>query len=188
VTQISQVPGRVFLDSSTLQTLQDYGEFIYDGGEISPRDKIWAIPNGIDNTEALRKIMLVGSRGSLQLAMSRNSLQEVLDRNRADYLQWALEMLDYWEGCLAAYEDRNSAFSGRGTELAAKLRKKMFGYLSIKDAKLIFDAVLLECDVFLTMEEKLPKNATHIEKELGIKVLQPIGCWELLRPWASLLA
>lgn len=184
---INQIPGRIFLDSSTLQTLQDYGEFIYDGGEIEPADKIWSIPNGLENIEALRKIMLVGKRGSLQFAVSRNSLQEVLDRNRDDYLQWALEMLDYWESCLRAYEDRNSAFSGHSKALAAKLTGNRFGYLSTKDAKLVHDAALLECDVFLTMERKLPKNAIHIEKELGIKVLQPIGYWELLGPWASFL-
>jgi hypothetical protein len=88
----------------------------------------------------------------------------------------------------AAYEDSTSAFSGRGVELSAKLSEKHFGYLSTKDAYLIRDAVLLECDVFLTMERKLPRNSAHIEQELGIKVLQPIGYWDLLRPWAALLA
>ena len=185
---LDQIPGRVFLDSSTLQTLQDYGEFIYDGGEVAPENRIWSIPDGFKNVEALRQIMLVGSRGSLQLALSRNSLQEVLDRDRHDYLQWALEMLQYWEGCLATYEDINSAFLGHGASLATKLRENRFGYLSTKDAALIRDAVFLECDVFLTMERKLPKNAAHIEQELGIKVLQPVGYWDLLRPWAALLA
>lgn len=182
------VPGRVFLDTSTLQTLQDYGEYIYDGGEIACENKIGLIPDGIKNVQALRQIMLVGSRGSLQLALSRNSLQEVLDRGKHYYLQWALEMLAYWENCLAAYEDENSAFSGKGVTLSKKLRENNFGYLSTKDASLIRDAVLLECDVFLTMERKLPKNAIHIEQELGIKVLQPVVYWDLVRPWAALLA
>jgi hypothetical protein len=182
-----QIPGRVYLDSSTLQTLQDYGEYIYDGGDVAQENKIWSIPNGAQNLEALRQIMLVGSRGSLQLALSRNSLKEVLDRGSDNYLQWALDMLDYWEGCLAAYEDNGSAFSGKGNLLSTKLQENQFGYLSTKDAILIRDAILLECDVFLTMERKLPRNATHLEQKLGIKVLQPIGYWDLLRPWAALL-
>jgi hypothetical protein len=185
---LGQIPGRVFLDSSTLQTLQDYGEFIYDGGEIAQDDRVWSIPDGFQNVEALRKIMLVGGRGSLQFALSRNSLQEVLDRGRYNYLQWALEMLDYWESCLASYEDGGSAFSGHGVALAAKLTENRFGYLSEKDARLIQDAVLLECDVFLTMERRLPKNAAHLERELKIKVVQPVGYWDLLGPWAALLA
>lgn len=185
---LNEVPGRIFLDSSTLQTMQDYGEFVYDGGEIAHEDRIWSIPDGFQNLEALREIMLVGRRSSLQLALSRNSLQEVLDRGRYDYLQWALEVLEYWEGCLAAYEDGSQALSGRGVPLAAKLAGNRFGYLSAKDAKLIRDAVLLECDVFLTMERRLPKNAAHLERELHIKVLQPPGYWDSLRPWAALLA
>lgn len=185
---LDQIPGRVFLDSSTLQTLQDYGEFIYDGGEIEQESKIWSIPDGFKNVEALRQIMLVGHRGSLQLALSDSSLKEVMDRGRNDYLQWALEMLDYWENCLAAYDDSGVAFSGQGAELSKKIQEKQFGYLSTKDAILIQDDVMLECDVFLTMERKLPRNGSHIEQNLGIKVLQPIGYWDLLKPWAALLA
>ena len=185
---LGQIPGRVFLDSSTLQTLQNYGEFIYDGSEITQDNRIWSIPDGFQNVGALRKIMLVGRRGSLQIALSHNSLQEVLDRGRCDYLQWALEMLDYWDSCLASYEDGGSAFSEQGVALAAKLTKYQFGYLSEKDARLIRDAVLLKCDVFLTMEKRLPKNAAHLERELKIKVMQPVGYWDLLGPWAALLA
>ena len=96
-------------------------------------------------------------------------------------------MLDYWEGCLAAYEEQDYAFSGHGKALAAEFEGNRLGYLSTKDAKLVRDAVLLECDVFLTMEGKLPKNALSIEKALGIKVMQPVRYWELLKPWTSLL-
>lgn len=158
---LEQIPGRVFLDSSTLQTLQDYGEYIYDGGEIAQENKIWSIPNGLVNLEALRCIMLIGRRGSLQLVLSRNSLKEVLDRGREDYLQWALEMLDYWEGCLAAYEDNSSAFSGNGSLLSAKLQENQFGYLSTKDAILIRDAVLLELDA-------LPFHSYRIQSQQPI--------------------
>jgi hypothetical protein len=184
----SEIPSRVFLDSSTLQTLQDYGEFIYDGGEIAQENRIWSIPDGFKNIDALRQIIIVASNASFQMALSHNSLKEVLDRGRYDYLQWALEMLDYWESCLAAYEDSSSAFSGNGVIVSAKLQENQFGYLSTKDAILIRDAVALECNVFLTMERKLPRSAVHIEQNLGIKVLQPIGYWDLLKPWAALLA
>jgi len=185
---LEQIPGRVFLDSSTLRTLQDYGEYIYNGGEITQENRIWSIPNGFENLEALRQIMLVGNRGPLQLVLSHHSLKEVSDRGNPDYLQWAYEMLDYWEGCLATYEESSSAFSGKGVLLSSKLQERQFGYLSTKDAALIKDAVLLECDAFLTMERRLPRNATHLEQKLEIKVLQPIGYWDLLKPWAALFA
>jgi hypothetical protein len=44
------------------------------------------------------------------------------------------------------------------------------------------------CDAFLTMEKRLPKNAPHIQRELGLQILTPAQYWDLLRPWAPLYA
>ena len=55
------LPRRLFLDSSTLQRLESYGEYIYDGGSIEEYDRISSIPHGFDNIEALRQIMFVGT-------------------------------------------------------------------------------------------------------------------------------
>ena len=132
--------------------------------------------------------MLVGNKGSPQFALSRSSLQEVLDRDRCKYLQCALEMLEYWESSLATYEGSHSASSEQYVTLSAKLGENRFGYLSTKDAVLIRGEALLEGDVFLTMESKLARNAAHIEPELGIKVLQPGDSWDFLKSCAALLA
>ena len=70
--------------------------------------------------------------------------------------------------------------------LLAKLNSGSFGYLSAKDRLLIGDAVVLECEAFMTMESCLPKNAAHIERELKLKVVTPVQYWELLRPWSKL--
>ena len=61
-----------------------------------------------------------------------------------------------------------------------------YDYLSMGDRTLIKDALTMECDAFLTMENRLPKNARHIRKTLGIWVLSPVEMWEILRPWAAL--
>jgi len=55
--------------------------------------------------------------------------------------------------------------------LGANLDGNSFGYLGAGDRALIKDAVLLDCDAFLTMEKRLPKNAGHIKRELGLRVL-----------------
>jgi hypothetical protein len=100
---------------------------------------------------------------------------------------WAYEILGYWQDLLRNYADHGVApFSGRGEELARKLESSKFGYFSDKDRLLIRDAVMLECHAFLTMDNKLARNAAHIEKELGLKVLSPSGYWKLLQPWAAL--
>jgi len=184
-----ELPRRLFLDSSTLQRLESYGEFIYDGGSIEEHDRIWSISGGVDDIEALRGIMFVGKRAFFELVVSNNSFREVEDSGRASYLIWAYEVFGYWQDLLRNYADHGVApFSGRGKDLARKLETYKFDYLSAKDRLLIRDAVLLECHSFVTMDTKLAKNAAHIEKELGLKVLSPIGYWKLLEPWAALYA
>jgi hypothetical protein len=39
---------------------------------------------------------------------------------------------------------------------------------------------------FMTVEKKLPKNAEHIERWTGLRILQPKEYWDLLAPWARL--
>jgi hypothetical protein len=179
-----QLPRRIFLDSSTLQTLQNYGEFIWENVEIPQNNRIWSIPNGIQNLEALRSIFLVNQRAGFEFALSNNSLSEVSGKRDAQYLQWAYDVLDYWHACLEEAE----ALSNDNLRLAAKLDGKSFGYLGAGDRALIKDAALLNCDAFLTMEQRLPKNAQHIQRELGLQVLIPARYWDLLIPWAQLYA
>lgn len=178
-----QLPRRIFLDSSTLQTLQNYGEFIWENVEPSHTNRIWSIPNGIQNLEALRTIFFVNQRAGFEFALSDNSLLEVSGKKDARYLQWAYDVLDYWLACLEEAEDLPD-----DSRLAAKLGGKSFGYLGAGDHALVKDAVLLNCDAFLTMEQRLPKNAPHIRRELGLQVLTPAQYWSLLRPWAALYA
>ncbi|MBN1360099.1 MAG: hypothetical protein JW993_05885 [Sedimentisphaerales bacterium] len=184
-----ELPRRLFLDSSRLQRLESYGEFIYDGGSIDEKDRLWSVPGGIEDIEALRCIMFVGQRACFELVVSDNSFREVEDSGQASYLMWAYEILGYWQDLLRNYVDHGVApFSGRGEELARELASSKFGYLSDKDRLLIRDAVMLECHAFLTMDNKLARNAVHIEKELRLKVLSPSGYWKLLQPWAALYA
>jgi len=178
------VPGRVFLDTSILQTLQDYGPYIYDGDSIPFGDHIFGRADGPANLEALRDIVRVWSgHGQFQLAISRNSLQEVADRGHSGYLQWALEVADYCENWLTTVTDTHTPEAQR---LATMLGSGAFGYLGVKDRQLIQDAVLLGCDAFLTFERRLPTNSGHLKQRLRIEVVQPTSYWNLLAPWAGL--
>jgi len=184
MNNLEALPVRIFLDSSTLQTLDVYGAFIWDGEEIEADDKIWSIPDGIESLQALRSIFMVNDRANFEFALSQNSFAEVAAKDDRGYLQWAYDVLAHWQIALESYD--SNPFSGDGVKLADKLDSPSFGYLGAGDRRLIQDAVHLECDAFLTMERKLPKNADHIERELGIRVLTPIQYWQLLKPWAAL--
>ena len=122
-----------------------------------------------------------------ELALSNNSFYEVSDSGNLSYIDWAFEVQNYWTQLLNGYDASNSEpFDGHGVAMDQKLNSGRFGFLSRKDFLLVRDAVLLECDAFLTLDKKLVKNRVFIEKELGLKVVQPIDFWEMLQPWAAL--
>lgn len=187
VADFEALPKRLFVDSSTLQTLQVYGEFIYENIEPAEDDPIHSVPQGYEELDALRAIFFVGKRASFELALSQHSVEEVAGKCDHEYLQWAYEVLAYWEGCLAAYET-SDAFQATGPSRASLLDGPAYGYLGAKDRALLKDALTLECDAFLTLDRKLAKNADHLHRTTGLRVLLPSQLWALLEPWARLFA
>ena len=73
MNDLYSLPSRIFLDFSTLQILDVYGAFIWDGYEIEADDDIWSIPDGIENLQALRNIFIINDRAHFEFALSRNS-------------------------------------------------------------------------------------------------------------------
>ena len=118
---------------------------------------------------------------SLSVRTINEQLIEVQRRGDIGYLPWAYDVLDHWRACLEESEKPRA-----NARALAAIDSPSFKYLSAGDRALIKDAIALECDAFLTMENKLPKAAAYIQKTLGIRVLSPVEMWELLRPWAAL--
>lgn len=179
--RFEDIPRRIFLDSSALQALQDYGGFLYENETLTASDRIHRDPRGIAKLEALRFIIQVAERAPFEFALSSNSFVEVHGKGDSRYLQWAYDVLDHWLTCL----EESGEPHGNPAALAA-IDSNSYGYLGVGDRALLRDAIGLECDAFLTMENRLPKNAGHIERTLGVRVLSPIAMWECLQPWAAL--
>lgn len=180
-SRFEDIPRRVFLDSSVLQTLQMYGGFLYENEPLPPGDRMRQDPKGVAKLDAPRFIMQVAERAPFEFALSANSFVEVQRKGDSSYLQWAYDVLDHWLACL----EESEKLCGDSEPLAA-IESHAHDYLGRGDRALLKDAIALECDAFLTMENKLPKSAGHLERALGIRVLSPIGMWDLLRPWAAL--
>lgn len=170
---LPSVSVRLFLDSNTLQAVQEQGEAIYDGGEFNPSGRSGTTP---EDVAALRDLVLVAGRAGWELALSANSLSEVEASGDRRYIAWAFEMLDYWQGCLNAAD---SPFAGWGVEWARRLDEPRFDYLSAKDRLLVRDALTLECDTFLTIEKRLARNGPHLQRELALRVIRPPELAEL---------
>ena len=148
---------------------------------MSQMDRIRNVSNGLTNLQALREIFLVNERASFEWIVSHNSLREAQDKYDIRLLTWFWDIAHHSEVCL---EDGGPTAESQA--LATRLNNPKFGYLSDKDRLLLQDAIFLNCQAFLTMENRLPKNSPHIKRELGILVVTPSTHWEMLRPWASL--
>jgi hypothetical protein len=175
------LPRRIFLDSCTVQTLRDYGGYIYESEAIVASDRIHRVSDGIANVEALREIFAVSERALFEWIVSRGSMREASAKRDDGHMQWLWDIADHSEACLAG--DGPTAES---EVLAARINEPKFNYLSAADRRLLQDAIAFRCDSFLTMERRLPRNGAHLQRELGLLILTPIAHWQMLRPWAAL--
>lgn len=169
---------RVFLDTCTFQFLYDYGEYIFESNRSAIDQSIEEYPNGERNLEALHDMMQVNSAGapSFSFVLSGTSIEEIENRGNPDFTKYGYDVLDTWK--ITVTELGNDAFSGEGHRWAEVLQQDQFEYLSNEDRRLIADALLEECECFLTVEEKLPKHADHLSHELPIELLRPYEFWE----------
>ena len=184
IARFEALPRRVFLDSSTVQTLFRYGEAVFEGQAPSIGDRAYSIPGFIEDLSALEMIFAVNQRAGFEFAVSPASLDEVAAKGEPGYTQWGLDVREHW--LISVEEHGRAAFDRDGKALACELDDPSFGYLSANDRLLLEDALALDCDAFLTMERKLARNASHVAREVDLLLLRPPDYWELIVPWAGL--
>ncbi len=178
------LPRRLYLDSSTLQTIERYGEFVWENVEPETGDRAFRIPGFLDDLEALRFILQVNERAMFDVVVSPSAITEVADKGDGPYLRWVLEVAAHWRERIREYEGR--ALFERGPRVAGLLDGPRFGYLSAKDKALLREALAVECTAFITMEKRLPRNAQHFGATTGMYLLRPPEFARMLMPWAAI--
>jgi hypothetical protein len=174
---------RVFLDTCTVQIIYDYGAVVFEGDRSLIDERIEKYPNGTQNLAALHGMMEADSMGapSFSFVLSESSLEEIRNRGVPGYTRYAYDVVESWQ--ITVDEIGPEAFTGKGPEWAEQLQQDQFEYLSDEDRQLVVEALVLECDAFLTIEEKLPKQSDHLNQELPIQVYRPYEFWEdILEP------
>ena len=171
------LPRRIYLDTSTLQKLYDFGGEIFEGEPFEPVGRAARVEGPADEIDALRMIFMVNERAMFEFVMTDASLHEVVNRTRPGYTQWVYDVLDTW---LIQSEGQEPPTPGKTFE------DQRFGMISVKDRRLLQEALDWRCDAFMTMERRMPIAAPFIERETGLRVIRPMAYWGLLRRFARL--
>jgi hypothetical protein len=171
------LPRRIYLDTSTLQKLYDFGGEIFEGEPFEPVGRAARVQGLADEIDALRMIFMVNERAMFEFVVTEASLREVVNRTRPGYTQWVYDVLDTW---LIQSEGEEPPEPGTTFE------DRCFGMISVKDRRLLQEALDWRCDALMTMERRLPTAAAFIERQTGLWVMRPTTYWDLLSRFARL--
>ncbi len=176
VRAFKALPRRIYLDTGVLQTIFDYGGTIWEAEPLQLSRHAARVQELPDDVAALRYILMVNERAQFQFVVTAASLREVDGQGDGGYSQWVRDVEDTWliqsEGLVPA--------------ALATLNEARFGMISVKDRRLLQDALDTGCDAFMTVEKRLPRVAPFIERTTGLRVMRPPDYWQLLEPWARL--
>lgn len=172
-----ELPRRIYLDTSTLQSIHDFGEVIFEGEPFAPVGRAARVEGLAAELDALWRILLVNQRAMFEFVVTAASLREVQARNRPQFTQWVYDVIDAW---LIQSEGQDPPTPG------ATFTNHRFGMISQKDRRLLQEALDWKCEAFVTMERRLPTAAEFIERETRLQVMRPTTYWSLLSPWARL--
>jgi hypothetical protein len=171
------LPRRIYLDTSTLQNLYEFGGVVFEEEPFEPLGRAAKVKGLDEELDTLRKIFRVNERASFEFVITEANFREVTQRGNPRYTQWVYDVLDTW---LVQAE-------GEGPpDLGTQLDDRRFGMISVKDRRLLQDALDWGCDAFMTMERRLLTAAAFIERQTVLRIMRPTTYWKLLEPWAAL--
>jgi len=171
------LPRRIYLDTSTLQNLYDFGGEIFEGEPFEPVGRAARVQGLAAEIDALRMIFTINQRAMFEFVVTEASLREVVNRTHPGYTRWVCDVLDTW---LIQSEGEEQPIPGNTFE------DQHFGMISVKDRRLLQEALDWRCDAFMTMERRLPTAAAFIKQQTGLQVMRPTTYWDLLSRFSRL--
>src|SRR5689334_4261669 len=82
------LPRRIYLDTSTLQKLYDFGGEVFENEPFEPVGRAARVRGLDDEIEALRMIFAVNERAMFEFVVTEASLREVRARDKPQFTQW----------------------------------------------------------------------------------------------------
>ncbi len=177
---LRNLPLKVLLDTSVVQYLERFGEYIYDN-YLS--DKLSAKLNSFSKNiksdiEALKNIFGPTTRSPVIALISTLSLNELSrtqnEEKREKLLKWGFELLEFSD---RVSENYRSSMNKEQILFTDYLKDKF-------DRLLLGECRRMECQAFITMDYKTILKFRHrLKTEDRINTLSPSEWWSLLKPW-----
>ena len=184
--RIEEIPGRAFLDTSSLNFILEYGECIFDA--LEPSETLSR--RIIDDINAFYNIFLTGQRATWQLAISPFTYKEVISTQEVSkkyYLEkWFMDVWHYWLNIIEENDDLPSFIEAERIKIDLLSSGVLDTLPDIEDRILICDAVVYKCDCFCTRDYRTILKHREDMTSLPIKIVTPTEWWNLIKPYASL--
>lgn len=183
---LSDVPGRVFLDTSVVNFIMDHGEEILEGADSNGSPNL----RDSEDMDALRRFFAVGERAHWQLAVSPMTYREIMKTSnihRKHHLHsWFMQIWDHWRSIIEESDDFPTFQQAELTRVNLLSSGALDGLLDIEDRMLICDAVVYNCDCFLTRDYRTILDRRGLLPSLPLLVLSPSELWGRIAPFAQL--
>lgn len=175
---------RVLFDTNVIQLLLSFGEYVYDGGYLSPEKerKFRAMsPRLREDLESLRTILgFAPLRSPAIPVVSTLSLGELAATAMADrrerLLSWGFELADYAStielGRLGGLNQRR-----------LPLNNNLPGAV---DQLLLGECRRLKCEALISCDYRTIHSKRRGDRIEGVLVLSPTEWWERFAPWWAL--
>jgi hypothetical protein len=179
------IPWRIFLDTCTFQVLGDCGGFVFgeddypEAADYAPgrAPQVLRRPDAEEILIALKGIFLFNDRANFDWIVSETSIAEVDaagDRYNSGYVR---DIIDHSMTCLADHSPTEAA-----DRMAQEIASGRCGSFGSQDKQLLLEAAAAECDVFLTIEKRLPRNASAVLRKIPLLITTPADLWKMLEP------
>jgi len=183
---MDSIPGRVFLDTSSLNFILEHGECIFDG--VQPSQNLSR--RIFRDINAFYNMFFVGQRAVWQLAVSPFTYKEVIetqDPSKRYYLEhWFGEVWNYWLDIIKKDNNLPSFVEAENTKISLLSSGILDVLPDIEDRLLICDAIIYKCDCFCTRDWKtILRNRSHL-KSLPVEIITPTEWWDMIEPYARL--
>lgn len=178
------IPGRVLLDTNVVNFTLDWGEAIFDGGELPD----YLPEQDMADILTLRDIFLTGQRAYWQIAISPKTYHEIqatLDRDRRVFLQnWFDELWIYWRG----FFEEGDLSDHHADSLCRRLVHSQFlaAIPQPSDRELIAHAIAYGCDGFCTRDRRTIVRHRHKMNGVPLRILTPTEWWAVIAGYGGL--